>query len=157
MIEFRPKKERETVFFFGREVLFSISLNNRIWGDSVDNNAQTLFHNWEGGTGRVNQTKCCTVTLHYKLIYTLNMFSVLILLFSRCFASIDPSLRPWILFLAMRGNGEIVQKNNWQPSILEEGHKTALQGWWKQIKDEIRLVGSRRRSVARYIEEELVA
>ena len=68
MIEFRPKKEGETVFLWPWSPFFSIFLNNRLWEDFVDNNAQTLFHNWEGGTGRVNQTKCCTVALHYKLI-----------------------------------------------------------------------------------------
>ena len=45
MIEFRPKKEEETAL----ESFFFIFLNNRLWGDFVDNNAQTLFHNWEGG------------------------------------------------------------------------------------------------------------
>ena len=49
MIEFRPKKEGETAFFFGPGVFFSIFLNKGLWGDFVDNNAQTWFHNWEGG------------------------------------------------------------------------------------------------------------
>ena len=49
MIEFRPKKEGETVFLWPWSPFFSIFLNNRLWEDFVDNNAQTLFHNWEGG------------------------------------------------------------------------------------------------------------
>ena len=45
----QAQKGRRSRFSLALESFFSIFLNNRLWGDFVDNNAQTLFHNWEGG------------------------------------------------------------------------------------------------------------